>query len=151
MGNDKGGGGVQPTPFSFVQPWLGAKNNDTTGSLCLHKTIFACGRLHEHDTEEEAQLYGLLMGNVYLWDIQNANTEHCGAFWKFLQFSLGCVEVRRAPAIEGWGLEKHVLEGIQMGTAGFLGPSKGLEGKIGHDIILCRLLQIGNLGTKLVT
>ena len=31
------------------------------------------------------------------------------------------------------------------------GPSKGLEGrKIGHDIILCRLLKIGNLRTKLV-
>ena len=32
-----------------------------------------------------------------------------------------------------------------------LGPSKGLEGrKKGHDIIPCRLLKIGNLGTKLV-
>ena len=39
-----------------------------------------------------------------------------------------------------------------MGRGGGLGPSKGLEGqKIGHDIILSRLLKIGTLGMKLVT
>ena len=51
----------------------------------------------------------------------------------------------------GGGLEKTCFGRYLEGSRWVLGPSKGLEGRtIGRDIIVRRLLKIGNLGTTLV-
>ena len=82
-----------------------------------------------------------------------ANAEGVGTFWEVLQGSLQCVPVSTTvPYFESGELEKNMF-GKVFGWAGWgLGLSEGLEGlTIGHDIILCRLLKIGNFGTQLVT
>ena len=81
-----------------------------------------------------------------------------GAFWLFLgsfaSFASMCGGGKDTPppCVGGGELKKHDLEKNHLDGEGWvLGPSKGLEGlKVGHDIILRRLLKIGNLGTKLV-
>ena len=63
------------------------------------------------------------------------------------------LEVRTCPpTLRVGNSKKYVLGGYLDGQGWLQGPSKGLEGrKIGDDIILRRLLKMGNLGTKLVT
>ena len=49
-----------------------------------------------------------------------------------------------------WGTQNNMFWKGFRWVGWVSGPGKGLEGlKIGHDIILCSLLKLGNLGTKI--
>ena len=70
----------------------------------------------------------------------------------FTIFAPMCGSEDTPPCFEGGELKKSCFGRYLDGYGWVSGPIRRLEGrKIGHDIILLRLLKIGNLGTKLVT